>query len=94
MFHEDKKNEKQPPNLNIFPRSLYQSETPRSFQEPVSASNSSDATGANPTVVFNATSSQNSLNASGIAGGLFYGAKFENATINVNFTSASKSSSN
>ena len=68
---------------------IVQSETPRSFQEPASTSNSSDATGANPTVVFNATSSQNSLNASGIAGGLFYGAKFENATINVNFTSAS-----
>ena len=68
---------------------IVQSETPRSFQEPASTSNSSDATGANPTVVFNATSSQNLLNASGIAGGLFYGAKFENATININFTSAS-----
>ena len=36
---------------------------------------------------FNATTAQNSLNASGIASGLFYGAKFENATINVNFSS-------
>ena len=73
---------------------IVQSETPHSFQEPASPSNSSDATGANPTVVFNATNSQNSLNATGIAGGLFYGAKFENATININFTYASKSSSN
>ena len=30
---------------------------------------------------------RNPLNASGIACGLFYGAKFENATINVNFSS-------
>ena len=66
---------------------IVQSENPHSFQEPASASNSSDATRANPTVVLNATTAQNSLNASGIASGLFYGAKFENATINVNFSS-------
>ena len=66
---------------------IVQSKNPHSFQEPASASNSSDATRANPTVVLNATTAQNSLNASGIASGLFYGAKFENATINVNFSS-------
>ena len=66
---------------------IVQSENPHSFQEPASASNSSDATRANPTVVFHATTAQNSLNASGIASSLFYGAKFENATINVNFSS-------
>ena len=46
---------------------IVQSENPDSFQEPVSASNSSDATRANPTVVFKATTAQNSLNVSGIA---------------------------
>ena len=66
---------------------IVQSENPHSFQEPASASNSNDATRANPRVVFNATTAQNSLNASGIASGLSYGAKFENATINVNFSS-------
>ena len=66
---------------------IVQSENPHSFQEPASASNSNNATRANPRVVFNATTVQNSLNASGIASGLSYGAKFENATININFSS-------
>lgn len=57
------------------------------FQDPPTTSNSSDASRTNPTVVFNATSSQNSLNSS--ASGLFYGARFENATINVSFNSGS-----
>ena len=66
---------------------IVQSENPHSSQEPASSSNSSNATRANPTVVCNTTTAQNSLNASGIASGLFYGEKFENATINVNFSS-------
>lgn len=66
---------------------IVQSENPHSFQELASTSNSSDATRANPTVVFNATTSQNSLNASGVASGLFYNAKLENATININVSS-------
>ena len=66
---------------------IVQSENPHSSQEPASSSNSSNATRANPTVVCNATTAQNSLNASGLASGLFYGEKFENATINVNFSS-------
>ncbi|XP_078380345.1 uncharacterized protein KIAA1958-like [Oculina patagonica] len=57
------------------------------FQDPATSSNSSDAGRTIPTVVFNATSSQNSLNSS--ASGLFYGARFENATINVSFNSGS-----
>ena len=66
---------------------IAQSENPHNIKEPASASNSSDATRANPTAVLNATTAQNSLNASGIASGLFYGAKLENATINVKFSS-------
>ena len=50
---------------------IVQSENPHSFQEPASAPNSSDATRANPTVVFNTTTAQNSLNASEIATGFF-----------------------
>jgi len=50
---------------------IVQSENPHSFQEAEATSNSSDAIRANPTVVFDATTSQNSMNASGIASGLF-----------------------
>ena len=64
-----------------------QSETPHRFQEPASTSSSGEATTVrtNSSVVVNATTSQKSLNASGIAS-LFSGANFENSTININLT--------
>ena len=67
-----------------------QSEIPRAFQEPASTSGE-DIVRANSTVVVNASSSQQSLNATGIAS-LFSGAKFENSTVNINFPTDSKSS--
>ena len=69
-------------------------ESSRAFpQEPALASSSDEGISGNSTVVVNTASSQNSLNASGIAS-LFSSAKFENSTVNINFTTASKSSFN
>jgi len=66
-----------------------QSETPHRFQEPASTSSSGEATtvrtDSSVNFVVNATTSQKSLNAGGIAS-LFSGANFENSTININFT--------